>query len=70
MAKATKATQTEKVTVRLAKSLIGRSDKQIKTANSLGLRKIGDVISHDAGAVLDGKLKVIAHMIKIEGGSV
>ena len=54
-----------KVNIKLVKSLIGRSDKQIKTAASLGLRKIGDVSSHEEGAVLDGKIRVIAHLVKI-----
>ena len=55
-----------KVNIKLVKSLIGRSDKQIKTAASLGLRKIGDVSSHEEGAVLDGKINVIGHLVKIE----
>jgi len=52
------------INIKLIKSLIGRSDKQIKTAASLGLRKIGDVSSHEEGAVLDGKLNVIAHLVE------
>jgi len=55
-----------KINIKLVKSLIGRSDKQIKTANSLGLRKIGDFISHEEGPVIDGKINVIAHLVKIE----
>ena len=55
-----------KIKVKLAKSLIGRSDKQIKTANSLGLRKIGDICEHEEGAVLDGKLRVISHLVAVE----
>jgi len=54
------------VTIKLVKSLIGRSDKQIKTAGSLGLRKIGDICSHEDGAVLQGKLKVIGHLVAVE----
>ena len=55
-----------KVKITLVKSLIGRSDKQIKTANSLKLKKIGDVFEHEEGAVLDGKIKVISHIIKTD----
>ena len=55
-----------KINIKLIKSLIGRSDKQIKTANSLSLRKIGDVSSHEESAVLDGKLKVISHLVQVE----
>jgi large subunit ribosomal protein L30 len=55
-----------KVKITLKKSLIGRSDKQIKTAHSLKLRKIGDVFEHEEGAVLEGKIKVISHMIEVQ----
>ena len=54
-----------KVKITLRKSLIGRSGKQIKTAHSLRLRKIGDVFEHEDGVVLDGKIKVIAHLIDV-----
>jgi len=55
-----------KVNLKLIKSLIGRSERQIKTAESLGLRKIGDIASHEAGPVLDGKMRVIAHLVQVE----
>ncbi|MCL2095888.1 MAG: 50S ribosomal protein L30 [Oscillospiraceae bacterium] len=54
-----------KINIKLVKSLIGRSDKQIKTAASLGLRKIGDVSSHEEGPVLDGKIRVISHLVQV-----
>jgi len=53
-----------KVNITLVKSLIGRSEKQIQTASSLGLRKIGDAASHKASPALEGKIKVIAHLIR------
>ena len=56
----------EKIKVVLVKSLIGAKPNQVKTADSLGLRKIGDSIVHDAGAVLDGKIKVISHLVSVE----
>ncbi len=56
----------EKVKVVLAKSLIGAKPNQKATAKSLGLNKIGDSIVHDNDAVLDGKVKVISHLVKIE----
>jgi len=55
-----------KIKIKLVKSLIGRSDKQIKTANSLGLKKIGDIIEHEEGAVLDGKINVISHLVTVD----
>ena len=55
-----------KVKITLKKSLIGRGDKQIKTANSLRLKRIGDSFEHEEGAVLDGKLKVISHLVEVQ----
>ena len=52
--------------VTLVKSLIGCKPNQIATAKSLGLRKIGDSIVHNDDAVLAGKVKVLAHLVKVE----
>ena len=56
----------EKVKVVLTKSLSGAKPNQKATAKSLGLNKIGDSIVHDNDAVLDGKVKVLSHLVKIE----
>ena len=52
--------------VTLIKSLIGSKPNQKATAKSLGLTKIGDSIVHEDNAVLAGKIKVIAHLVKVE----
>ena len=52
--------------VTLVKSLIGSKPNQKATAKSLGLVKIGDSIVHEDNAVLAGKIKVIAHLVKVE----
>ena len=52
--------------VTLVKSLIGAKPNQKATAKSLGLVKIGDSIVHTDDAVLAGKVKVIAHLVKVE----
>ena len=54
------------VKVTLVKSLIGAKQNQKATAASLGLKKIGDCAIHADGAVLDGKVKVISHLVKVE----
>ncbi len=54
------------IKVTLTKSLIGAKPNQKATAASLGLRKIGDSITHKDDAVLAGKIKVIAHLVKVE----
>lgn len=55
-----------KVTVKLTKSLIGRSEKQIKTANSLKLKKIGDMAVQEDDAVLAGKINIISHLVEVK----
>ena len=52
--------------VTLVKSLIGAKPNQKATAQSLGLKKIGDFIVHEDNAVLAGKVKVISHLVKVE----
>ena len=56
----------ENVKVTLVKSLIASKPAQRATAKSLGLRKIGDTIIHEAGPVIDGKVKVISHLVTVE----
>lgn len=55
-----------KVKVTLVKSLIGAKPNQKATAASLGLKKLNDFVIHEEGAVLDGKVKVISHLVKVE----
>jgi len=50
----------------LTKSLIGAKPNQKATAASLGLKKIGDSVLHEEGAVLNGKVKVLAHLVSVE----
>ncbi len=56
----------EQVKVTLTKSLIGRKANQIATAKSLGLNKPGDTAVGNNDAVLQGKIKVILHLVKVE----
>ena len=52
--------------VTLVKSTIGALPNQKATAQSLGLKRIGDFIIHEDNAVLAGKVKVISHLVKVE----
>jgi len=56
----------EKIKVTLTKSLIAAKPNQKATAASLGLVKIGDSIVHEAGPVINGKIKVLAHLVSVE----
>ncbi len=51
--------------IELVRSLNSKIKKQVLTANSLGLRKIGDVITQPDNAQTQGKIKVISHLIKV-----
>ena len=53
------------VNVKLVKSLIGSKKDQSATAHALGLRKIGDVSSQPDNPQTQGKIKKIAHLIKV-----
>ena len=54
------------VKVTLVKSLISCKKAQIATAQSLGLKRPGDATVQVNDAVLQGKIKVISHLVKVE----
>ena len=56
----------ENVKVTLVKSIAGCKENQIATAKSLGLTKPGKSITLPNEAVLQGKIKVISHLVKVE----
>ena len=56
----------ENVKVTLVKSLIGCKKNQIATAKTLGLTKLGNSGVFVNDAVLQGKIKVISHLVKVE----
>ncbi len=51
--------------IKLVKSLVGRKDSHIATANSLGLRKIGDVTVQPDNAATNGKIKHIGYLVEV-----
>ena len=56
----------ENVKVTLVKSLIASKPNQKLTAKSLGLNRIGDSIVLANDTALSGKLRILAHLIKVE----
>ena len=48
--------------IKLVKSLIGRKKDQIATANSLGLKKVGDVSVQPENEATLGKIQKISHL--------
>lgn len=53
------------IKIKLTKSLIGSKKDQIATANSLGLRKIGNVTVQPDNAQTQGKIKKISQLVTI-----
>ena len=55
--------------IQLVKSLNGRLEKHIATANSLGLRKIGDPTVQPDNAQTRGKIAQISYLVKVEANA-
>ena len=51
--------------IELKKSLIGRGDKQIATAEALGLKKPGDVTVQPDNTATQGKIKKIGFLLSV-----
>ncbi|MDO5559101.1 MAG: 50S ribosomal protein L30 [Oscillospiraceae bacterium] len=52
--------------IKLVKSLIGRQQNQIDTAHSLGLKKIGEVVTQPDNEQTMGKIKKISHLVEVK----
>jgi len=55
-----------KIKITLVKSLNGRLEKQIATAHSLGLRRIGQTTEQPDNGQTQGKLHKIGFLVKTE----
>ena len=55
-----------KLKIKLVKSLNGRLDKHIATANSLGLRRIGDMTEQPDNPQTRGKIAKIGYLLSVE----
>ena len=52
--------------IKLVKSLNGRLEKQVATAHSLGLKRIGDTTVQPDNAMTLGKIQQISYLIRVE----
>lgn len=55
-----------KVKVTLVKSPIDKSKRQKDTLTALGFRKVNQVVEHSATPQIEGMLRVVAHLVKVE----
>jgi len=56
----------KKLKIKLVKSTIGRKDNHIGTVRSLGLKKINDVLEHEATPDILGKVRLVSYMVEVE----
>ena len=54
--------------VKLVRSHAGRKKDQIATANSMGLKKIGDVSAQPDNDPTKGKIAKISHLVEVVEG--
>ncbi len=55
-----------KLKITLTKSLVGRKDKHIATAKSLGLKKVNNETVQPDNAQTRGKINQISYLVKVE----
>ena len=56
----------KKLRITLVKSTIGAVPKNKKTAEALGLRKIGKTVEMPDNNAIRGMLRRVAHLVKVE----
>ena len=59
------AKNSEKIKIKLVRSLIGSTEKQIKVATALGLRKTNQVVEHLPSATIMGMVNKIPHLVQV-----
>ena len=57
--------KTNTVKIKLAKSLIGSSEKQRRVVSALGLTKKDQVVEHNESATIMGMVNKVSHLLEI-----
>ncbi|MFV0531888.1 MAG: 50S ribosomal protein L30 [Flavobacteriales bacterium] len=55
-----------KIKVILKRSAINRSQNQKRTLEALGLKKINQVVEHEATPQIEGMIRKVAHLVEVE----
>ena len=58
--------KSKKVKVTLIKSTIGQKPPKRATVRSLGLKKINSTVEHELNPALEGMIKSVSHLVKVE----
>ncbi|WP_425445967.1 50S ribosomal protein L30 [Dethiothermospora halolimnae] len=54
-----------KIKIQLKRSKIGKKEKQIRTIEALGLRKIGQIVEKEDTPQIRGMIEKVSHMVEI-----
>lgn len=63
---AEKKAENKKLKITLVKSTIGRLEKQKRTVQALGLKKIGSVVVKEDTPAMRGMIFVVKHLVEVE----
>ncbi|HOG05290.1 MAG: 50S ribosomal protein L30 [Paludibacter sp.] len=55
----------ETIKIQLVRSTIRRPQKQVRTLQALGLRKMNAVVEHEATPQILGMVETVKHLVKI-----
>ncbi len=56
----------KQIQVTLKRSLIGRSEKQRLTVNTLGLRKVNQTVVHQDNPEIRGMVNKVSHLVEVK----
>ncbi len=54
-----------KIKIKLTRSKIGKTERQKRTVEALGLRKIGQIVEKEDTPQIRGMVKKISHMVEV-----
>ena len=57
--------ENKKLKIKLVRSFIGASDKQIRVVRALGLTKRTQTVVHENTPVIMGMIKAVPHMLEV-----
>ena len=55
-----------KIEITLKRSVIGRKENQVKTVQTLGLKKINSTVVHDDTPSIRGMINTISHLVSVK----
>lgn len=55
-----------KVNITLLRSAIDKPKRQKQTLTALGIRKMNQTVQHEATPQIEGMIRVVAHLVKVE----